>query len=111
MKKTQSSKFKVQSQLLVLLLFAICYLPFAAPVLANSLLLDATTKSLEMETSAAISTDFVVSYADNTSTTFIPGMNQGNVTAATTTAILAAPAASTQRQVKWVSVRNRHAST
>jgi hypothetical protein len=74
---------------------------------ANSLLLDATTKSLEMETSAAVSTDYVVSYADHTSSAFTPGTNQGNVATATTTAILAAPGASTQRQVKWISVRNR----
>lgn len=83
----------------------------AAPAGANSLLLDATTKSLEMETGAAVSTDYVVSYADHTSSAFTPGMNQGNVATATTTAILAAPGASTQRQVKWVSVRNRGTST
>lgn len=82
-----------------------------SPGRANSLLLDATTKALEMETSAAISTDYVVSYADHTTTTFTPGMNQGNVSTATTTTILSAPAASTQRQVKWASVRNRSTTT
>lgn len=76
-------------------------------VRANSLLLDATTKSLELETSAAVSTDYVVSYADHTTSAFTPGMNQGNVATATTTTILAAPAGSTQRQVKWLNVRNR----
>lgn len=81
------------------------------PAFANSLLLDATTKSLEMATSSAASTDYVVSYADHTTTAFTPGMNQGNVASATTTTILAAPAASTQRQVKWVSVINRSTST
>lgn len=79
----------------------------ASQSLANSLLLDATTKALEMETSAAVSTDYVVSYADHTSSAFTPGMNQGNVATATTTTILSAPAASTQRQVKWVHVKNR----
>lgn len=74
---------------------------------ANSLLLDATTKSLELETSAAVSVDYVVAYADLTSTTFTGGMNQGNVSTATTTTILAAPGASTQRQVKWLNLRNR----
>lgn len=78
---------------------------------ANSLLLDATTKSLELETSSAAQIDYVVSYADHTATTFVPGMNQGTVSSATTTAILAAPAASTQRQVKWITVRNRSTTT
>lgn len=78
---------------------------------ANSLLLDATTKSLEMETSAAVSTDYVASWADHTSSAFTPGMSQGNVASATTTAIIAAPAASTQRQVKWINVYNRSTTT
>ena len=79
---------------------------FASASFANSLILDATTKSLELETSAAVSTDYVVSYADN-STTFVPGTSQGNISTATTTTILGAPAASTQRQVKFVTVSNR----
>lgn len=82
-------------------------LALAAPAAANSLLLDATTKSLELETSSSASTDWIAAWADNTTTAFTPGMSQGNVASATTTAIVAAPAASTQRQVKWISVRNR----
>lgn len=77
---------------------------------ANSVILDSTSKSLELITSAAVSTDYAVSYADNTSTGLTPGNSAGNVATATTTTILAAPAASTQRQVKWLSVRNRDAS-
>ena len=95
----------------VLLAGALLAVALWEPARANSLLLDATTKSLEMETSSAASTDYVVSYADHTTTTLTPGMNQGNVASATTTTILAAPAASTQRQVKWVSVRNRSTTT
>lgn len=78
---------------------------------ANSLILDATTKSLELETSSSASTDYAVAYVDNTSSTFVPGLNQGNVASATTTAILAAPAASTQRQVKWLTLKNRSTTT
>lgn len=84
---------------------------FGGNVEANSLILDATTKSLELQTSSAASTDYVVSYTDTTTTAFTPGVNQGNIASATTTAILAAPASSTQRQVKWVSVRNRSTTT
>lgn len=93
-----------------ILLIALALAASAVAVLtlrANSLILDTTGKSLELETSAAVSTDYVVSYADHTSSAFTPAMNQGNVSTATTTTILAAPGASTQRQVKWVSIRNR----
>ena len=88
------------------LLLLLAVLLFAAPALANSLILDGTAKSLELETGSAASTDYVVSYVDNTSTTFSPALSHGNITTATTTTILAAPAASTQRQVKWISIRN-----
>lgn len=83
----------------------------AAPLSANSLLLDSTSKSLELVTSSSASVDWVVSWADHTATTFDPGMSQGNVASATDTTIAAAPASSTQRQVKWVSVRNRSTTT
>lgn len=83
----------------------------AAPLArANSVILDSTLKSLELETSGAVSTDYVVSWVDNTTTTFTPGMSQGNVSTATTTTIISAPAASTQRQIKWISLRNRSTS-
>lgn len=80
------------------------------PAWANSLILDTTSKSLELETSSAESTDYAVSWTDNTTTAFTPGANNGNIAAATTTTLVAAPAASTQRHIKWVSVRNRAAS-
>lgn len=60
-----------------------------------------------MATSSSGSVDYVVSYADITTTTFTPGSADGNVTTATTTTIVAAPGASTQRQIKFVSVFNR----
>lgn len=47
-----------------------------------------------------------VSYVDITTTTFTPGQQGANIGTATTTTILAAPAASTQRQVKFLTVRN-----
>lgn len=79
--------------------------------LANAVTLDATTKSLTLVTGVAVSTDYVVSYVDGTSTTYVPGTNQGNVASATTTTILAAPAASTQRAVTLVTVTNRGTAT
>lgn len=82
----------------------------AALLLANAVTLDATTKSLSLTTSTSVSTDYVVSYADATSSTFTPGTSQGNIASAGTTTILAAPAASTQRAVTMIAVTNRGTS-
>ncbi len=71
------------------------------------ILLTNTTEILELLTSAATSTDYYVAYADITTTAFTPGQSNGNIASATTTTILSAPAASTQRQVKFLSIRNR----
>lgn len=71
------------------------------------ILLTATNQTLELLTSAATSTDVYVAYADITTTTFVPGQQNANIASAATTVILAAPAASTQRQVKFLTIRNR----
>jgi len=68
--------------------------------------LSATTHILELTTSSAASTDWNVSWVDATSTTFTPSSGQGTVTSATTTTIVSAPGASTQRGVKFISVYN-----
>lgn len=73
--------------------------------------LDATTKIIELTTSSTADTDWVVSWVDATTTAFTPGDAHGTVNTATTTTIVAAPAASTQRGVKSISVFNRHATT
>lgn len=73
-------------------------------------LLTDTTHSLSLTTTAAVSVDYVVSWADNTASAFTPGSSQGNTTTATTTTIVDAPAASTQRQVKSIVITNRHAT-
>jgi len=73
--------------------------------------LDATTQSIEIATSSIADLDWIVSWVDSTTTAFTPGSAHGTVAAITTTTIVAAPAASTQRGVKHVSLRNRHAST
>lgn len=77
-----------------------------AVALANIVTLDATTETLEVTTSAAVNTDYTVSYVDNASGTLTPGSSHGQITTATTTAILAAPGASTQRAVAAVSLCN-----
>jgi hypothetical protein len=74
------------------------------------IILKATSETLQITTNAAAAIDYSVSYADITTTTFVPSTNEGNLTTATTTTILAAPASSTQRQVKLITISNRDSS-
>ena len=71
------------------------------------LLLTTTTDFLQVLTGSALSTDWTSSYVDVTTAAFTPDSTQGNVATATSTTIVASPAASTQRQVKFLSIRNR----
>lgn len=75
-----------------------------------ALTLNATNKTLELTTGNAVNTDWVVSWVDATTSSFTPGDDQGTVSTATTTTIVSAPAASTQRGVKSISIYNRGAS-
>lgn len=68
--------------------------------------LEASTDSLELVTSSAASTDYNCSWADNTTTAFTPGKSAGNVASATTTTVVSAPAASTQRTILNCTFRN-----
>jgi hypothetical protein len=73
--------------------------------------LDATTHSLEITTSAAVSMHWNTAWVDATASAFTPGSNQGTISTATTTAIVAAPSPSTQRGVKFISVYNNGVSS
>ena len=73
--------------------------------------LDATTKSIDLTTSSTADIDYAVSWVDMTTTAFTPGDGHGTINTATTTVIVAAPGASTQRGVKSISVFNRHVTT
>ena len=78
------------------------------------ILLATTTDKLQLVTSAATSVDVHVSYIDASSTTLVPsggGKQNTNISTATTTDILAVPGASTFRNVKTITVRNKDAST
>ncbi|MDB5179636.1 MAG: fibronectin type domain protein [Candidatus Saccharibacteria bacterium] len=74
------------------------------------IILKATTESLQITSSSTAGLDYSISYADITTTTFTPSTNEGKISTATTTSILAAPAASTQRQVKLITIANTHAT-
>jgi hypothetical protein len=73
------------------------------------IILDATTRSLEVVLSGAITTNqlpVVASYVDVTTTTYVPGATPTVTNSTTPVTIAAAPGASTQRQVKMITVRN-----
>ncbi|TAL14765.1 hypothetical protein EPN95_01815 [Patescibacteria group bacterium] len=74
------------------------------------IILKATSESLQITTTTAAGLDFSVSYADITTTAFTPSSNEGKISSATTTSITAAPAASTQRQIKLITISNRDAT-
>jgi hypothetical protein len=78
------------------------------------ILLAATTDKLQLVTSAAVTIDVHCSYIDASSTTLVPsggGKQNTAITTATTTDILAAPGASTLRNLKAMTVRNKHATS
>lgn len=74
------------------------------------ILLKSTTETLEIATGSIAGLDYSVSYVDITTTTFSPSTSEGKIVLATTTTILTAPAASVQRQVKLITITNRHIS-
>jgi hypothetical protein len=80
------------------------------------LILATTTDSLEIITSAVCDVDYYTSYMDasNASPPVVdqPGRTSGNITTATTTTnVIAAPGGTKVRNVKFVSIRNAHATT
>lgn len=79
--------------------------------LGNVVTLDATNETLEVTTSSTATTDYTVSYVDNASGTITPGSSHGQITTATTTSVLAAPGASTQRAIAAVTVCNISTTT
>ena len=73
------------------------------------LILDATTKSLEVKLAGAVSANelpVTAHYTDITTTLYTPGSNDTQTNGSTAATIVAAPAASTQRHVESISVYN-----
>lgn len=74
------------------------------------LILSATTDKLQLTRSTDSSVDVHVSYVDLSAGSSTPGRTNTAFSSAATGDILAAPAASTQRIVKFMSMRNKHAT-
>lgn len=70
-----------------------------------------TTDKLQLVTDAAANVDVVASWVDLVSTTVTPGRSLTNITTATTTDIVAVPGANAYRNVKSMTIRNKHATT
>lgn len=75
------------------------------------LILDSTSSIIEIITSAAQALDVHASYADNASGTITPGHQNTIISTATTTTVVSAPATSTQRNVKNISIFNNGAAS
>jgi hypothetical protein len=74
------------------------------------LVLDTTTKSITVAMSGAAATtnpDFVAAWSDDTGTSFTEGASDGALNGTTQVTIVAAPAASTRRLIKTISVQNK----
>lgn len=70
------------------------------------LLLTGTSDLLRLVTSAAVGIDVQASWVDNNAGTITPGRTNTQISTATTTTLVGSPAASTQRTVKSLTVRN-----
>jgi hypothetical protein len=76
------------------------------------LLLTSTSDLIQVVTDAAADIRAHASWVDNASGTITPGRtNTAAITTATTTTVVGAPAASTQRSVRHLNIRNTHGST
>jgi len=74
------------------------------------ILLTSTADQLQLVTSAAATVDVHTTWVDTLGATVTPGRTNTNISTAATTTVTGSPAGSTQRNVKTLHVRNRHAS-
>jgi hypothetical protein len=96
-------------QRILTFLCVLCLLPGLAQ--AKIFLAD-TDDTLRVVTASGVSTiHMYAAWADMTTTALTPGNSDAQVTTATTTVLVAAPGASTYRQIKGLSIRNSHASS
>lgn len=93
-------------------LFSILFLFAAMASKGQGFILKSTSETLELLTTSAADIDYQVNYTDIVlATGATPGSSEGKITSGTTTVILSAPAASTYRLIKSLTVKNIHAST
>jgi hypothetical protein len=74
------------------------------------LVLNAVTKSIvaALDAAPAINPDFTVAFGDNTGTVFTEGANDGALNGTSSVTVVAAPAASTRRIIKSITIENKN---
>lgn len=88
-----------------------CFASLAMTATAQGIILKTTSEILELTTSTTADIDYQINWADVVvATGGTPGSSEGKITTATTTTIVAAPAASTYRLIKSINIRNVHAT-
>lgn len=75
------------------------------------LLLTSSTDKIQVVTDAAVTVDVHASYMDYNGSTITPGRTNTAISTQATTDVVAAPAASTQRNVKVLNIRNTHTTS
>jgi hypothetical protein len=76
------------------------------------IILGSTSDLIQVITGSAVTSQVVhASWVDNASGTITPGRTNTSITGAATTTVVASPGSSTYRNVKFLSVRNTHASS
>jgi len=76
----------------------------------STLILDTTTKSIQVSMSGAAATtnpDFTAAWADNNSTNFIEGASDGTLSGTTDVSVVSAPAAGYRRIIKYITIENK----
>lgn len=76
----------------------------------STLVLDSTTKTIKAVMSGAAATtnpDFTAAYADSTTSSLVEGANDGALNGTTAVTLVSAPAASTRRVIKSLTIQNR----
>jgi len=74
------------------------------------ILLASTSDKIQIITSGTADIDVHASYVDLSGTTVTPALKNTQISSAATTDVVASPGASTQRTVKTLFIRNKHAS-
>ncbi len=74
------------------------------------LLLTSPSDKIQVITGSAVPVDVQASWIDNASGTITPGRTNTAIVTAMTTDVVAAPGASTQRNVRQITARNKHAT-
>lgn len=78
--------------------------------MAKGFVLDSTSKSLQAAAATgSAQVDYVATWADSTATSFTEGTSDGQITSTTPADIVAAPASSTRRVIKGLTLYNRGA--